>query len=106
MSDEDVRNINMKSPYWALVMGFEHERIHLETSSVLINELPIKLVKFPEHFPRYHSSVQEGNRIKKPVNGVHYPTNEMVAVPAQQVTVGKPENYPSFGWDNECTYFS
>ncbi|MFK7865711.1 MAG: DinB family protein, partial [Pseudohongiellaceae bacterium] len=27
--------ITMDKPTWALVMGFEHERIHLETSSVL-----------------------------------------------------------------------
>lgn len=103
MPEEEVQNIDMKSPYWALVMGFEHERIHLETSSVLINELPLKYVSFPKHFPRYHASVKAGgNRIKKPVKGVHYPANEMVAVPAQDVTVGKPENFPSFGWDNEC----
>jgi len=28
-------------------MGFEHERIHFETSSVLIRQMPIELVKKP-----------------------------------------------------------
>jgi DNA repair protein RadC len=40
-----------KSQFWALVLGFEHERIHLETSSVLIRELPLKLVRQPEAWP-------------------------------------------------------
>ncbi|XP_062920045.1 uncharacterized protein LOC134354760 isoform X2 [Mobula hypostoma] len=39
--------ITMDSPWWAIFMGFEHERIHLETSSVLIRQLPIHLVQRP-----------------------------------------------------------
>lgn len=31
-----VEPITPASPYWAIFMGFEHERIHFETSSVLI----------------------------------------------------------------------
>ena len=30
------------------MMGMEHERIHIETSSVLIRQLPIDLVQKPE----------------------------------------------------------
>ena len=33
---------------WALFMGFEHERIHLETSSVLIRQLPLHMVTTPQ----------------------------------------------------------
>ena len=33
--------IDWESPMWPVVMGIEHERIHLETSSVLIRQLPI-----------------------------------------------------------------
>ena len=36
--------IGQEHPLWALFMGFEHERIHLETSSVLMRELPASLV--------------------------------------------------------------
>lgn len=47
MTDADLRGAirQDESPYWALLMGFEHERIHLETSSVLINELPQQYVR-------------------------------------------------------------
>ncbi len=37
--------IDWDSPMWPLVMGIEHERIHLETSSVLIRQLPISSVR-------------------------------------------------------------
>ena len=32
--------IDWHSPLWTVMMGIEHERIHLETSSVLIRQLP------------------------------------------------------------------
>lgn len=31
-------------PGWALVMGIEHERIHTETTSVLLREHPLRLL--------------------------------------------------------------
>ena len=37
--------VNQDHPMWALFMGFEHERIHLETSSVLFRETPRELVQ-------------------------------------------------------------
>lgn len=36
--------ITWNSPAWALVMGIEHARIHLETSSVIIRQLPLEYV--------------------------------------------------------------
>ena len=33
--------ISWESPFWAIMMCIEHERIHLETSSVLIRQLPL-----------------------------------------------------------------
>jgi hypothetical protein len=30
--------ITWDSPWWVVLMGIEHERIHLETSSVLIRQ--------------------------------------------------------------------
>jgi hypothetical protein len=32
--------ITWDSPWWVVMMGIEHARIHLETSSVLIRQLP------------------------------------------------------------------
>ena len=46
--------INIHHPLWAVMMGIEHEKIHLETSSVLIRELPVVLVQKPEEWPSYH----------------------------------------------------
>jgi hypothetical protein len=33
--------VTWDDPYWIILMGIEHERIHLETSSVLIRQLPL-----------------------------------------------------------------
>ncbi len=33
------KEVTMNSPLWALFMGFEHEKIHLETSSVLFRQV-------------------------------------------------------------------
>ncbi|GAM11147.1 dinB superfamily protein [Geobacter sp. OR-1] len=41
--------ITWESPWWGIMMGIEHERIHLETSSVLIRQLPIdQVVQLPD----------------------------------------------------------
>ena len=76
-------------PGWALIMGFEHERIHLETSSVLMRELPLELLRKPPWWP---SSLVG--------NGSH-PTNDWFSVESTQVAFGKPADEPTFGWDNE-----
>jgi len=36
---EGAGPIEIDEPLWALFMAFEHERIHLETSSILMREL-------------------------------------------------------------------
>jgi len=86
--------IKINDPAWALIMGFEHERIHLETSSVLMRELPAHLVTRPAQFPKYHPSAFDGSS-ERTVQ------NEMIAVEAGEVQMGKPKDWPSFGWDNE-----
>ncbi len=83
--------ITMGSPMWALVMAFEHERIHLETSSVLMRELPIEHVRRPQGWPEFVALKTEG----------HFPENPMIDMPACEVALGKPRDFPSFGWDNE-----
>lgn len=73
-------------------MGFEHDRIHLETSSVLIRQYPIEMVKRPENW-RYGPFKLEGE--KENIQ------NEMIQIPETQVRLGKSFDYPSYGWDNE-----
>eukprot|EP00730_Choanoeca_flexa_P002784 TRINITY_DN11172_c0_g1_i1.p1 TRINITY_DN11172_c0_g1~~TRINITY_DN11172_c0_g1_i1.p1 ORF type:complete len:843 (+),score=227.20 TRINITY_DN11172_c0_g1_i1:155-2683(+) len=90
------------SPFWAVVMGTEHEKIHLETSSVLMRELPLDLVRLPEGFPKPHPSHASAPASDvTPVEGEHYPINTFLPVEAGIVTVGKPRSFPSYGWDNE-----
>lgn len=83
------------SPAWAFFMGFEHERIHLETSSVLIRELPLHLVQRPAAWPADHPSLRDKRGADEA------PALEWIAVEAGEVAAGKPWDWPSFGWDNE-----
>ncbi len=100
---KDGGTIDMSSPLWSLVMSFEHERIHFETTSVLMRELDLKYLRKPDLFPDYHPShLKSGSDITvDPVAGEHYPHNEFVQMAPASVTLGKPVNFPSFGWDNE-----
>ncbi len=92
--------ITQQHPLWALFMGFEHERIHLETSSVLIHELPLALVQRPAEWPKPHPSAARPAAFPPRV-GRDYPANELIEVPGQAVRLGKPLDWPSYGWDNE-----
>lgn len=97
---EFAKPVTMDSPAWGLVMAFEHERIHLETSSVLIREIPAQFVNTPPHWPAFLDQHTESN--SKPAAGVDYPQeNPMLAVTACEVMLGKPRDWPTFGWDNE-----
>ncbi len=91
--------ITMDSPAWALPMAFEHERIHLETSSVLIRELPLELLRQPDNWPPLHGEPASSNY--QPQSGEDYPRNEMLPMDGAEVRLGKPEAWPSYGWDNE-----
>ncbi|XP_045158623.2 uncharacterized protein LOC123524473 [Mercenaria mercenaria] len=82
--------ITMESKWWAVLMGMEHERIHLETSSVLIRQLPVDMVRIPDGWT--YAPVHSSNGPRE---------NRMLRMGATDVTFGKPENFPSYGWDNE-----
>lgn len=85
--------IAQDDPFWIIIMGIEHERIHLETSSVLIRQLPLNQVlagKFGTPCTEY------GNA----------PLNQMITVPGAQMNLGKPANHHFYGWDNEYGHHS
>ncbi|NES76899.1 MULTISPECIES: 5-histidylcysteine sulfoxide synthase [unclassified Okeania] len=84
--------IAMDNPAWALFLGFEHERIHIETSSVLLRELPLSVLRRPEAWPNLHPSAFAES---------HTVENELIAISSKTVTLGKPWREPYFGWDNE-----
>ena len=89
-STEIQMPINDKSDIWIILMGIEHEKIHLETSSVLIRELDLKYVKSHKKFDASVLLSEE------------YPSNELVQVKGGSVSLGKTPTTPKYyGWDNE-----
>lgn len=85
-------------------MGFEHERIHLETSSVLFREAPRHLVQTPTNWPPLHPSALNNQSLSPtsdPIEGKDFPSNRMISVNNDSVDLGKPADFPSYGWDNE-----
>ncbi len=80
--------INWDHPFWAVMMGIEHARIHLETSSVLIRQLPL------EHL-RQHPLWEPCRESGEP------PRNELINVSGGSVRLGKKKSHPLYGWDNE-----
>lgn len=41
---EDDSEINFAHPFWVIIMGIEHEKIHLETTTCLIRQLPLRTI--------------------------------------------------------------
>lgn len=80
--------ITWDSPFWAILMGIEHARIHLETSSVLIRQLPLEHLR---PHPLWQICREWGEA----------PANSLLPVPAGTVRLGKDKNHPLYGWDNE-----
>jgi 5-histidylcysteine sulfoxide synthase/putative 4-mercaptohistidine N1-methyltranferase len=80
--------ITWKSPWWVILMGIEHENIHVETSSVLIRQLPF-------------ASVRENNDWKECEIYGDTPRNELIDVSSGTVMLGKNQEAQLFGWDNE-----
>ena len=80
--------ITQDSPAWIILMGIEHERIHLETSSVIIRQLPLEYVATSQLWP---ACQDVGNA----------ETNHLIAVKGKKITLGKPEQDQTYGWDNE-----
>lgn len=80
--------INWENPFWMIMMGIEHERIHLETSSVLIRQLPLEDV-VPNLF---------GERCETTGDA---PENKMIPVNGGVIKLGKQPDFHLYGWDNE-----
>ncbi|WP_223787714.1 5-histidylcysteine sulfoxide synthase [Marinicella meishanensis] len=80
--------INWQDPFWIILMGIEHERIHLETSSVLIRQLDLEFVAPSDHWPAHetdHAVVD----------------NRLLPVPGGTVEQGRSRPSDTYGWDNE-----
>ncbi|MDD3055499.1 MAG: 5-histidylcysteine sulfoxide synthase [Aliarcobacter sp.] len=85
--------INWDSSMWIILMGIEHENIHIETSSVLLRELDIKFLKSEEIFTYKNEALTT------------YPKNELLEVKGSTITLQKNRENPIFyGWDNEFSF--
>lgn len=80
--------IGQSHPLWALMMGMEHNRIHFETSSMLIRQLPLDQVGRP---PGWCYALTQGKG----------PDNAMIPVAGGETTLGKPNHATTYGWDSE-----
>ncbi len=80
--------ITWDSPWWAVIMGIEHERIHLETSSVLIRQMPLQRVRSMDFWNICEDSGTA-------------PQNELLPVKGKEIVLGKDYTDPLYGWDNE-----
>ena len=63
-------------------------------------QLPLEFVRKPEYWPDYHPSVNEPSSAV-PKQGTDFPANKLLVVAGGKVVLGKPDDYPSFGFDNE-----
>ena len=83
--------IDWESQWWPILMGIEHERIHLETSSVLIRQHALQFVKSSADWAPCQS-----------VDAIA-PVNSLVDIPAVEIQLSKSTDY--YGWDNEYGQF-
>lgn len=90
------------NPWWAILMGIEHELIHLETTSVLIRQHRLACVR------------PQADWKPEPVTSCALdavPANTLIDVPAGLVSLGKGDPHKNactvdddarrYGWDNE-----
>jgi len=79
--------INWDHPWWTLIMGIEHEQIHIGTSSVLIRQQDLDLVQTTAAWTPWTKTGEA-------------PINELIRIPAGKVALGKKSD-DIYGWDNE-----
>ena len=83
---------NWHNDLWVLILGIEHERIHLETSAVIMRRVPLEFVRNVEEFVECPSRQESLSKI---------PINSMINV---EPWAGKwertIEGAKTYGWDN------
>lgn len=85
--------INWENPFWPIIMGIEHQNIHIETSSVLIRQLPVEMLQNGRF-----DAISETD--ESPVQ------NELIAVGGKKMELGKPTQHHFYGWDLEYGNYS
>ena len=80
--------ITQESDMWIILMGIEHERIHIETSLVLHTQMPLEFIKEIDIFTFNELDGQ-------------VPKNEMLKISEKDIVLGKDKTHCLYGWDNE-----
>jgi 5-histidylcysteine sulfoxide synthase/putative 4-mercaptohistidine N1-methyltranferase len=88
--------ITPDQPAWIILMGIEHERIHLETSSVIMRMIPLDELRTGADL-----SADEQRLWAIDQRAGDPPANEWLPVAATSVNLGKRPDDHTFGWDNE-----
>ena len=91
--------------WWTILMGIEHERIHLETSAMLIRQFPLNKCKNKDDL--YGVWTNEFNEEYIP------PHNQLLYVEGREIKYGRGANlvgnndgYDFFGWDVEYGHYT
>jgi len=88
--------IRQDAPAWIILMGIEHERIHLETSSVIMRQMPLAELRHGDEL-----TAEERRLWASCPRSGRPPANDWLPVAARTVRLGKPDADQTFGWDNE-----
>ena len=81
--------IGWDDPFWIIMMAIEHERIHIETSSVLHRQMPLEFIKEVDTFDISNDASME------------FPKNGLVYIDGSVIKLGKKFDDHLYGWDNE-----
>ncbi|MGB8853283.1 MAG: 5-histidylcysteine sulfoxide synthase [Pirellulales bacterium] len=88
--------IRQDSPAWVILMGIEHERIHLETSSVIMRQMPLDELRHGDEL------TAEERRLWAACGTTGTPpANDWLPVAGRTVRLGKRADDQTYGWDNE-----
>ncbi len=88
--------ITSDQPAWIILMGIEHERIHLETSSVIMRMMPLNELRTDNDLhPEEKKLWSMCDQTSIP------PKNDWLPVAETTVMLGKPSSDHTYGWDNE-----
>ena len=88
--------IRQDSPAWVILMGIEHERIHLETSSAILRQMPLADLRREAELPPEERALWRTCREAGP-----RPENPWIDVAGRTVRLGKADDDRTYGWDNE-----
>ncbi|CDW82213.1 UNKNOWN [Stylonychia lemnae] len=110
---EDNTVIDQNYKFWIISMGIEHEKIHLDTSSVIMRMLPTDFISINQNnnssrFLNIFKIVDEGS------DGLNQNIIDFIKVQEQNIVVGRPKSEKEaidsehtenleyiYGWDNE-----